>query len=141
MKKFLLLLSFTWMLTSAWSQTLNVTITGIRNTKGVIRLQFYSSSQNFDDRKPSLVKTISKSDMKNGTLTVTYSGLDTGLYGIALLDDENNNKEMDYGVMLPDEGFGFSDYYHKGMSHPKFGQFDFYLKKETKNIKIHVRYM
>lgn len=43
--------------------------------------------------------------------------------------------------MLPNEGFGFSNYYHKGMSQPSFNQFDFYLKKETKEIEIKIRYM
>lgn len=141
MKKIILLLCFAWMLTAGWSQTLHITVSGIRNTKGLIRLEFYNSAQSFDNRKPILVKTIPKSGMKNGTLSVTYPGLDAGLYGIALLDDENNNHEMDYDVFLPDEGFGFSDYYHKGLSHPKFSQFDFYLKNETKNVKIFVRYM
>jgi len=141
MKKSLLTLLLVLLTNLSWSQTVNITVSGIRNTKGSLRLQFFTSSENFDKRAPSLVKTVSKSAVKNGTLTVTYSGLDAGLYGIALLDDENNNKEMDYGIMLPDEGFGFSDYYHKGLSQPTFSQFDFYLKKETKDIKIKVRYM
>lgn len=124
------------------SQTVDITITGIRNNKGSIRRQFFTSAENFNNHVPALVKTVSKSTMKNGTISVSYPGLAAGLYGIALLDDENGNKEMDYGMVLPDEGFGFSDYYHKGMSHPKFEQFDFWLKSnETKKVKIAIRYM
>ena len=141
MKKIALIFLVACIAGTAWGQTVTITVSGIRNTKGSLRLQFFTSSDNFENRAPTLVKTVSKAGVKNGTLTVTYPGLTAGLYGIALLDDENNNKEMDYGVVLPDEGFGFSDYYHKGLSHPKFGQFDFYLKNETKNIKIQVRYM
>lgn len=126
-----------------WSQGqgLDITITGIRSTKGSVRLQFFTSGESFDNHKPAFTKTVSKSGMKNGTLTVSYSGIAPGLYGIALLDDENNNKELDYGLVLPNEGFGFSDYYHKGMSHPRFDQFDFYLKNEPKHVEIKVRYM
>jgi uncharacterized protein (DUF2141 family) len=141
MKKSLLVSFFACITILGWSQSVNITVTGIRNSKGSLRVQFFTSAENFNDHKAAFTKTASKRGMKNGTLTVSYSGITPGLYGIAVLDDENNNKEMDYGMVLPDEGFGFSDYYHKGMSHPKFEQFDFYLKNEAKNIKVQLRYM
>ena len=125
----------------AWGQSLTVTVTGIRSSKGNIRLAFYTSAKNFKDDKPLMMKTVSKAGMKDGTLSVTYKSLSAGLYGVALLDDENADQEMNYYLLLPTEGFGFSDYYHTGMSHPSFDQFDFYLKQEPKTVKIRVRYM
>jgi uncharacterized protein (DUF2141 family) len=134
---FLLLLLPFW----ASSQTaVNIRISGIRNTSGNIRLAFYSSQENFENEKPLFVKTISKKEISKGTLSATYT-LQPGTYGIAMLDDENGNKEMDYGLVMPKEGFGFSDYYHTGMSRPTFSDFKFTLKNEAKAIQIKVRYL
>lgn len=142
MKNSLLLIGFALLLSNlGLSQNIDFTISGIRSKNGTIRLAFYTSAKNFEDEKPFMTKTVQKTNLKNGTLTVSYTGLSAGLYGVALLDDENSNREMDYGLVLPKEGFGFSDYYHSGMSRPTFDLFDFYLKNETKNIRIKVRYM
>ncbi|MCC6370579.1 MAG: DUF2141 domain-containing protein, partial [Bacteroidia bacterium] len=73
--------------------------------------------------------------------SIVYDDLKPGVYGIAILDDENTNEKMDYGWFLPKEGFGFSDYYHSNMSHPKFESFDFVLKKEAKKVEIKLRYL
>ena len=88
-----------------------------------------------------LIKIEPKVKMINGNLTISYADLKPGNYGIAILDDENSNQKMDYGWVLPKEGFGFSDYYHTGMSHPKFESFDFVLKNEDKTVQIKLRYL
>jgi len=122
-------------------QTLHINVTGIRNFSGNIRLAFYSNSQSFDDEKPFFIKTVPKKNILNGALKISYSDLKPGIYGIAILDDENKNEKMDYGWVLPKEGFGFSDYYHTGMTRPKFEQFDFVLKNEEKAVEIKIRYL
>ena len=126
---------------SAWTQTLKVNINSIRNNKGNIRLVFYTDSKSFDDEKAYLIKLIPKSNLKNGVLSVSYNGLKPGTYGVAILDDENANDKMDYGMVLPKEGFGFSNYYHTGMSRPKFESFDFILDKADVTVEIKVKYM
>ena len=123
------------------AQMVNLTISGIRSSKGSIRIQFFDTKKKFDDEKPVIIKTLSKTAFNKGTLKVTYKGISTGTYGIAILDDENDNKEMHYGWVLPKEGFGFSDYYHIGMTRPDFDKFKFNLGKETKEIQIKVRYL
>jgi len=117
-----------------------VTVTNIRNSKGRIQLQLYKTGQSFANEKPYKSYYVSKKAMKNKSVSYTISGLSKGTYGIALLDDENANKEMDYSWMMPSEGFGFSDYYHTAWSKPKFSQFKFYLT-ENKKVKIKIRYM
>lgn len=126
---------------SVWTQTLKVNITSIRNDKGSIRLAFYKDSKSFDEEKAYMIKIIPKTAMKNGTLSVSYSGLKPGNYGIAILDDENANEKMDYGMVLPKEGFGFSNYFHTGMSRPKFESFDFVIDKVDVAVEIKVKYM
>ena len=114
---------------------------GLRNEKGNIRLAFYTNSKNFEEEKPLLAKIIPKTSIKNGALSLSYTGLAQGNYGIAILDDENENEKMDYGIVLPKEGFGFSNYYHTSMTRPKFEKFDFILDKGNVTVEIKVRYM
>ena len=123
------------------AQTLHIQVSGIRNSKGNIRLAFYLDAKSFDAEKPMFIRKVSKVEIKNDQLKVSYNDLKTGVYGIAILDDENANDKMDYGWVLPKEGFGFSDYYHSGMTRPKFESFDFVLKDEIKLVTIKVRYL
>ncbi len=120
--------------------TVNIKVSGIRSTSGNIRLAFYSCSENFDNEKPLFIKTVSKKSISKGTLTASFD-LKPGTYGIAILDDENANHQMDYGLIMPKEGFGFSDYYHSGMSRPKFESFKFTVKNEAKTVQIKMRYL
>jgi uncharacterized protein (DUF2141 family) len=47
----------------------------------------------------------------NGVLSVQLK-LEQGEFGIALIDDENENSELDRNsIKVPKEGFGFSDFY------------------------------
>lgn len=109
----------------SFGQTLKIVVSGIRSASGTIRIAFYANSKSFDDEKPLFIKTEAKTGIVNGMLHISYPELKTGVYGLAILDDENSNQKMDYGFFLPKEGFGFSDYYHSGMSRPKFESFDF----------------
>jgi len=87
------------------------------------------------------IRKTPKKEVRNNALTITYSDLELGLYGLAILDDENANDKMDYGLMLPKEWFSFSDYYHTGMTRPKFDRFDFILGTVVKTVSIKGRYL
>ena len=141
MRTLVLLLILLLQTSRFFGQTLNVHISGIRNNSGVIQLVFYTTSESFEKEKPMLTKIIPKTGMVNGTLSASYTGLKPGTYGVAILDDENTNQKMDYGLILPKEGFGFSDYYHTGMSRPKFAQFSFILGTADKTVQIRIRYL
>lgn len=123
------------------SQTLTIQFSGIRNNQGQLQIQFYDSQDNFAKEKPLFTKLVPKSAIVNGQTTIHYQGLKPGTYGIAILDDENGNKKMDYGLVLPKEGFGFSDYYHSGMTRPEFDDFRFELTAAKKVVQIKLRYL
>ena len=83
-----------------------------------------------------------KTKISNGTLVVEVK-LEPGKYGISLMDDENFNGKMDYNFIgIPKEGFGFSNYYHSGLTKPKLNSFEFeviennWLKLVSLSIKI-----
>lgn len=126
---------------TSYGQTLKINITGVRSSAGSFVLAFYNTQESFDKEKPLFLKKADKTGFKNGVVTLSYENMKSGTYGIALLDDENNNDKMDYGLILPKEGFGFSCYYHSGFSKPPLEKFSFSLKNENKTIEIKVRYM
>lgn len=118
-----------------------VEITNLRNSKGSVSLGVYTNQDDFDDEKEYVLEVFPKAKTdSNGKLTVELY-LAPGTYGIAYLDDENNNGEMDFGLMLPKEGFGFSNYVHSGLSRPDFEDFQFTVGTQTTKVKIQTKYM
>ena len=124
----------------AETYTISIKITNISNNKGTMQLQLYRSQKTFEAETPYKTYRISKQNVSDKILFYQIKGLFPGDYGIALLDDENGNKKMDYGWVYPKEGFGFSNYYHTGWSKPSFHEFNFNLK-EDKSVGMKVRYM
>lgn len=118
-----------------------VKMTDIRSSSGCLRLGIYKDQESFKNEKPLLKKTVFKSSMNNGTVACDIM-LEPGTYGIALLDDEDSDGDMDYGLILPDEGFGFSNYYHTGLTKPKLSNFTFTVTAgQTAYVSIKVKYM
>lgn len=120
----------------------SVEVNGIRSTKGTIHLSAFKTNEQFDKETPVLNFPISKTLISNGSLK-TQINLPPGVWGLTLLDDENDNEEMDYSwLRIPEEGFGFSNYYLEGLSKPDIKEFSFNVDSTTSStIKIKIRYM
>lgn len=123
---------------SAFSQKLIVELSGIRNQEGWIRLAFFRNDVEFDAEEPSLVRIIDKTKVQSGNLVVTLDSIQPGVYGIALLDDENKNGKLDYSFIVPKEGVGFSNYILRGIRKPRFGDFSFLIRKDA-TLRIRIR--
>lgn len=123
------------------TQAVDVLLTDIRNPKGYIVFGVYKDEATFAKETPYMqtkyVKTVSNGQMK------LQINLEPGVYGLTMLDDENSDFKMEYNFLgLPKEGFGFSNYYHKGFTKPKFETFKFEVKKNQKQqVTIKVRYI
>ena len=124
------------------SQTVEVIIIGIRSEKGQIVIGVFKDDESFQKEESFMEKRFVKSGISKREMRVQFS-LETGIYGLSLLDDENSNGKMEYNFLgIPKEGFGFSDYYHKGIKKPKFDSYKFSINKDqTKRITIRIRYM
>lgn len=122
------------------THTINVKITNVRNSKGRVQLQVYKDKESYGKQEPWKVYYVSKDGLKDKTIHYTITGIPSGTYGIAILDDENSNKEMDYSFMVPTEGFGFSNYYHTAWSKPKFESFKFDLSGDF-DVTVKTRYV
>ncbi len=122
--------------------TLTVIIKNIRNKEGRLQVDLYKNQEEFEARSSDEKRRayVYKSSVSNGRIIHVYKNVPDGVYGIALFDDENKNGKIDYGWIMPKEGFGFGDYYHTKWSSPNFNDFKFSLK-EDKTLVIVVRYL
>ena len=124
------------------AQNITVNISGIRAEKGQLVIGVFKDSETYQKEKPFVNEIFPKIKIQGEAMSMQFS-LEPGVYGLCLLDDENNNGKMEYNFLgMPKEGFGFSDYYHKGITKPKFDSFKFTLNKDqNKTITIKVRYI
>jgi len=117
----------------AETYSITITVTNIRNHKGVIRFKFFDDSTPFPHDTGFRKVVVKKSEITGDSFTVTYDGFISRYMGIALLDDENNNWKLDMGWFLPKEGHAFSDYHHTALRRPVYKDFRFLL---TGNKKV-----
>ena len=123
------------------AQTLSIEITDVRNAEGHLLLGLYTNDIDYQNRIAVLKKTVLKTKLKDGKVITTIEGLSPGVYGIALLDDEDWDRKMRYKYLFPQEGFAFSNYFHVGYSKPHFKDFRFVLGKEDKKVIMKCKYL
>ena len=127
---------------AADAQTLQLTITGIRNADGTVRVGFYDSAAQWDTKRSSFQRSGAKSAVSGDTLVLVFADVAAGRYAIAVADDENDNGGMDWGLLLPREGFGFSNYEHRGLTRPAFEEFAFELAASgVTEVSVRMRYL
>ena len=108
----------------AETYSITITVTNMRNHKGVIRFKFFDDSTPFPHDTGFKKVVVKKSEIIGDSFTVTYGGFKSQFMGIALLDDENDNWKLDLGWFLPKEGHAFSDYYHTALRRPVYKERD-----------------
>jgi uncharacterized protein (DUF2141 family) len=119
---------------NAKTYSITITVTNIRNKKGVIRFKFFDDTTPFPHDTGFLRVVVPKAYMQGDSLTVTYQGFKSQNMGIALMDDENSDKKLDMGWFLPKEGHAFSDYHHSALRRPVYRDFDFFLTGDKKVV-------
>ncbi len=66
--------------------------------------------------------------ISNNSATVTFDNIPVGWYAVNILHDENENRKIDKGFVMPKEGIGFSNYSSIGLTNrPKFEKAKFEL--------------
>jgi uncharacterized protein (DUF2141 family) len=119
--------------------SITITVTDIRNKKGVLYFKFYDESTPFPHDRGFLRIVVPKSEIMGDTFTATYDGFTSKTMGISLLDDENNDLKLDMGWVFPKEGHAFSDYYHKAYRRPVYTDFQFTLTG-NKEVMMKMKY-
>lgn len=124
---------------SGETYSITITVRNIRNHDGVIRFKFFDDETPFPDKTGFRKIVVPKSLVTGDSLQVTYGGFFSKNMGIALLDDENSNWQLDFGWFLPKEGHAFSDYYHTALRRPVYGDFRFLLTG-NKRVVMRMKY-
>ncbi len=141
MKVLTLIFSLLITCASIIGQNVIVEITDVRNSKGHLLLGIYTNDSDYQERVAIMKQTVLKTKLKDGKVITTIKGLPPGVYGIALMDDEDWDRKMAYSFIIPKEGFAFSNYYHEGFTKPHFKDFRFVLGKEDKKVIMKCKYL
>ncbi len=121
---------------TAATASLAVTVTGIKNSKGVIRLALCPPDAGFPDCKTKVVRTASLS-ISGGMASVTLTGLAPGRYAVSVFHDANSNNKLDTFAGIPKEGYGFSRNPGFKPRAPKFGEAEVQVQgASTASIKL-----
>lgn len=104
--------------------SINVTVTNIKNTKGVVRVGIINKAEDF----PYDAYTGKKIPISGDAVNVKFTGLPPGEYAISVHHDENCNDKLDKNVLgVPLEGYCFSNNVKALVVPPKFKYVKFIL--------------
>jgi len=120
-----------------------INIDGLRNDKGQIAIGIFKNDYNFQNELPDDGFLFDKADMVDGKMTIQFYLPPGETYGVAYLDDENDDRVMNYNWLgLPKEGFGMGGHYPGGLFKPSFEDFSFFLPaKKVLEMPSEVRYI
>jgi uncharacterized protein (DUF2141 family) len=120
---------FVCSLMSAQNVNLTVSVSGLKNDTGVLKVGLYNSEGMF-------LRTSYKSilsEIKGNEATVIFEGIPKGEYAISTYQDENSNGNLDRNEMgIPSEDFACSNNAKGFMGPPKYQDAKFSIDKDSK---------
>jgi len=125
----------------AHANEVEISITNLRNTEGVIRACMTTNPDIFPRCRedPASHRTVVPASKD---AVISFTGVEPGNYAIALLHDENDNGKADRVLgMMPKEGFGFSRDAKVRMGPPKFEDAVFEQGEGPQKVVIKMRYL
>ena len=101
----------------AVAQPLTIVIKGIKKPTGLVLIAIYSDAKSWLGKQPALGRDIPVALDADGQMVVVFTKKIEGLVSVAVIHDENGNRDMDRNMLgIPQEPYGFS----RGVR-PKFG--------------------
>lgn len=124
---------------STSSPTVDVSVTGLRSTKGQILACLTTNPKAFPDcSKDKAAVRMAVKAANAGDFKIAAPA--NGTYAIAVVHDENSNNKMDMALFLPREGFGFSRNPTITVGAPSFKSASFAVAGDTHQT-IRMKYM
>ncbi len=110
--------------------SLTVEITGLRNNNGNLLYEL------FDKNHKSLI--VGNEFITNNKCLIVIDNLKPAKYGFNYIHDENKNKKLDTKMLIiPKEGYGYSNNPDAKFGPPAFEKWIFEVKENTKiNCKV-----
>lgn len=103
---------------------LHIEISGLRNNDGIILLELIDENEN-------TLRSL-RAAIENKKSTVVISDIEYGNYAFKYFHDENENGELDTSLMIPTEGYGFSNNATGTFGPPKMEDMLFEYAEPTK---------
>ena len=113
---------------SAQNVKLTVSVSGLENNNGTVKVGLYNSEGTF---LKTTFKSLS-SEIKNNKAVVIFSNLPAGEYAISTYHDENNNGKLDKNMMgIPSEDYKASNDAKGFMGPPDYNDAKFVVAKDS----------
>jgi uncharacterized protein (DUF2141 family) len=117
----------------------NVSITGIRNSDGVIRCGLYNSPNGFREPGRQMMGAIGR--INGGRATCAFKSVPAGTYAIAVFHAERNETQVETGMFgKPKQGVGFSNNPSINFGPPSFDSAAFKVGDDPVNLSIRLSY-
>ncbi len=114
-------------LAAVQTSTLDISVSGLRSTKGMVRVCLTANPKAFPDcGKDPAAHTQSVAATQAGH--IQFHGLVPATYAVSMIHDENSNAKLDTKMGLPAEGVGFSRNPRLMFGAPKFSATSFALE-------------
>jgi len=121
-------------LISAQNVNLTVSVSGLKNNTGMVKVGLYNSDGTF---LKSTYKSIT-CPIKNNGATVTFIDIPKGEYAVSIYQDENSNGKLDRNAIgIPSEDVACSNNAKGFMGPPKYEDAKF---KINNDLKINVKF-
>lgn len=93
----------------ASEEGIKINITNLRNNKGYVLVSLFKNGAGYPN-DPGIAFRKVKLSIQDKKASITFPGLPTSSYAIAILHDENDDQKMNKNFIgLPKEGYGFSN--------------------------------
>jgi uncharacterized protein (DUF2141 family) len=117
--------------------SIEVTVTNIKEVKGSIRVGLFGNEDDFL-KKPLDGKVVK---IDGNKVTVVFSDLKAGDYAVSVIHDENDNGELDSNAMgMPKEGFAFGNNAMGMFGPPSFEKAKVTLNGTVEKQEIKLKY-
>ena len=141
MKKVLFSLGLLGIMASAQAETLTVVATGLKSDKGKVQFSLYNKEGSIPDKELNKYFKMKRVSIAHGKARAVFRNLPKGRYAVSVFHDENDNRKIDKGLVMPTEGVGLSNYPSINLFHlPDFKKASFLLKHD-KTVRIHIIYL
>jgi uncharacterized protein (DUF2141 family) len=125
--------------TVAHAADLTVTVSGIRNTAGLVSAGLFNSESSF--AKPSEALASFRIKATQASVGFTVHNLPPGRYAVTAYHDENGNGTLDFDPTgVPTEGWGVSNDARNPLAPPEFAKAAFELKDQNKSVTVNIGY-
>jgi uncharacterized protein (DUF2141 family) len=119
--------------------TLDLSITGLRDDKGLVHVCLTADRRHFPDCSgdPRAIRQSIPASQRQ----LRLSGIAPGHYAVTLMHDENANHRLDKMVGIPREGFGFSRNPVVRFGPPRFENTVIELAPGVTHATVHLQYL